>query len=133
MAQTKTPAVTVDALIERDGKILLIKRKNEPFSGSWALPGGFVEYGETVEEALHREIAEETGLKVEISSLFNIYSDPKRDPRGHVISICYTGVGFGNLQAGDDAISTQFFSLDEIVNLNLAFDHDAILKEYMVK
>lgn len=133
MARTKTPAVTVDAIIERDGKILLIKRKNQPFSGAWALPGGFVEYGETVEDALHREIAEETGLKVEINSLYNVYSDPKRDPRGHVISICYTGKGFGKLRAGDDAISAQFFSSEEIGNLNLAFDHNVILKEHVVK
>jgi 8-oxo-dGTP diphosphatase len=97
----RNPALTVDAVIVKNKKILLIKRKQEPYRGQYALPGGFVEYGETVEAALQREVLEETGLVVKIKSLVDVYSDPDRDPRGHVVSVAFAAdiVG-GTLAAG---------------------------------
>lgn len=126
----KKPSITIDAIILNDeGEVLLIKRKNEPFKDMWALPGGFVEYGEKVEEATIREVKEETGLEVEILKLFNVYSDPRRDPRGHTISIVYfCKIMGGKLKGGDDAKEAKFFKFNE--NLPLAFDHLKILKEF---
>jgi 8-oxo-dGTP diphosphatase len=124
----KNPALTVDAVIVKDGKIVLIKRKNEPFQGQYALPGGFVEYGETVEAALRREVLEETGLVVDVSSLVGIYSDPRRDPRGHVVSAAFAAVIVnGALASGSDAAEAIFW---EITNLPpLAFDHAQIIRD----
>jgi 8-oxo-dGTP diphosphatase len=133
MPKPRSPSVTVDAIIERDGRILLIKRKNKPFKGSWALPGGFVEYSEKVEDALSREILEETGLKVETMKFHNVYSEPGRDPRGHVISLCYVVSGSGEGKAGDDAAEMQFFRVEELGGVDLAFDHEKILKDYREK
>ncbi|RLI30286.1 NUDIX hydrolase, partial [Candidatus Bathyarchaeota archaeon] len=88
--EKRLPRIAVDVVIVRkDGSIVLIKRKNEPFKDHWAIPGGFVEYGERVEEAAIREAKEETGLEIRIKKLVGVYSDPNRDPRGHVISITY--------------------------------------------
>ena len=124
----KNPALTVDAVIVKDGKIVLIKRKEEPFQGQYALPGGFVEYGETVEAALRREVLEETGLVVDVSSLVGIYSDPHRDPRGHVVSAAFAAVIVsGALASGSDAAEANFW---EITNLPpLAFDHAQIIRD----
>jgi len=127
----KKPTLTVDAIIKvNDDKIVLVKRKNPPYKGWWALPGGIVEYGETVEEAVKREVCEETGLEIEIEKLVNVYSDPKRDPRGHFISICFlcrkTG---GTLRAATDAANVSTFSLKEVKNLKLAFDHKKMLED----
>jgi len=124
----KNPALTVDAVIINDGKIVLIKRKEKPFQGQYALPGGFVEYGEPVEAALRREVLEETGLLVEISSLVGIYSDPHRDPRGHVVSAAFSAVIVsGALASGSDAAEAHFW---EITNLPpLAFDHAQIIHD----
>jgi len=107
----------------------LIKRKYDPYKGSWALPGGFVEWGETVESAVVREVKEETGLEVDIIELVGVYSDPGRDPRGHTVTVCYlTRKIGGNLKADTDASIAQHFKKDEILKLKLAFDHDVILK-----
>jgi 8-oxo-dGTP diphosphatase len=125
------PAVAVDAIIERNSEALLIKRKNPPFKDRWALPGGFVEYGEPLEDALRREVKEETSLDVEIKRLHGVYSDPKRDPRGHVISICYVASGRGEPAGGDDAVESRFFLFKELLKLNLAFDHNRILKDFL--
>ncbi len=124
----KNPALTVDAVIVKDGKIVLIKRKEEPFQGQYALPGGFVEYGETVEAALRREVLEETGLVVDVSSLVGIYSDPHRDPRGHVVAAAFTALTVsGALTSGSDAAEAIFW---EIKNLPpLAFDHAQIIQD----
>lgn len=122
------PKITVDGLIVQENAIVLIKRGNDPFKDSWALPGGFVEYGEKTEQAIVREVKEETGLICEIRKLFGVYSDPHRDPRGHTISIVYelakTG---GTLKGGDDASDAQFFSLDKLPPL--AFDHLRIIQD----
>ncbi|MEM1874937.1 MAG: NUDIX hydrolase, partial [Candidatus Hadarchaeales archaeon] len=96
-----SPRLAVDAVIKAKNGIVLVRRKNPPFRGKWALPGGFVKYGEKVEEALTREVKEETGLEVEIEKLLGVYSDPSRDPRGHVVSICFLAkVVSGKMRAG---------------------------------
>jgi 8-oxo-dGTP diphosphatase len=125
------PASTVDLIVMSDQGIVLIKRKNEPFKGYWALPGGFLENGkETLEQAASRELFEETNLKTnpERLRLIGVYSNPRRDPRGHVISHTYEVRNYsGNLKAKDDAAEINFFK-----NLpdNLAFDHKKILNDY---
>ncbi|MDP2766382.1 MAG: NUDIX hydrolase [Candidatus Methanoperedens sp.] len=121
-----TPLLTVDALIIYEGKIVLIKRKNPPFEDRFALPGGFVEVGETVEEAVVREAKEETGLDIGLIKLQGVYSDPSRDPRGHTVSICYLAKGRGKLKAGSDAKDIRLFDLYEIPEL--AFDHNKIIE-----
>jgi len=124
----KYSKVTIDAVIIRDGKILLVKRNKNPFKNRWALPGGFVEYGEKVENAVIREVLEETGLKVEIKKLFGVYSDPNRDPRGHTVTIVYLmNVVGGKLESGDDACDAKFFELEKLPEL--AFDHDKIIND----
>jgi ADP-ribose pyrophosphatase YjhB (NUDIX family) len=94
------------------------------------LPGGFVEYGETVEDAVRREMKEEIGLELADLRQFHVYSDPHRDPRGHCISIVFTAVGRGAARAGDDAGAVRLVSLDELAGLALAFDHKKILADY---
>lgn len=128
----KKPSITVDAIILQDQTILLIKRKNEPFKNKWALPGGFVEYGETTEQAVLREIKEETGLLTQIEELVGVYSEPHRDPRGHTISIVYhLKKTNGELLAGDDAGDAKFFNLDTLPELS--FDHKKIIDEFIKK
>jgi 8-oxo-dGTP diphosphatase len=116
----------------KDHSILLVQRKHEPFQGSWALPGGFVEYGETTEQAVIREVQEETGLQTRVHGLLGVYSDPNRDPRGHTITVVYrvTPVG-GVLMAGDDAALVRYFKGDELPRL--AFDHAVIIKDAFKK
>ncbi|MCZ7380347.1 MAG: NUDIX hydrolase [Candidatus Methanoperedens sp.] len=121
-----TPLLTVDALIIFEEKLVLIKRKNPPFKDCFALPGGFVEVGETVEAAVIREAKEETGLDIEIIKLTGVYSDPLRDPRGHTVSVCYLAKGRGKLKAGSDAKDIGLFGLNEIPEL--AFDHNKIIE-----
>ncbi|MBD6955253.1 MAG: NUDIX domain-containing protein [Thermoplasmata archaeon] len=126
----KIPSLTVDGIINEGKSILLIKRGRDPFRGLYALPGGFVEYGETVESAIEREILEETGLSVKIRRILGIYSSPDRDPRGHTVSIVYilerTG---GTPKAGDDAEELKFFDLDNLPEL--AFDHRKIIDDFL--
>lgn len=125
-----TPLLTVDALIIYEEKLVLIKRKNPPYKDMFALPGGFVEIGETVEKAVIREAKEETSLDIEIIRLLGVYSDPNRDPRGHTVSICFITAGHGNLKAGDDASDVELF---DIYNLpELAFDHNKIIEDGIV-
>ncbi|MFX1466049.1 MAG: NUDIX domain-containing protein [Promethearchaeota archaeon] len=128
--ERKIPSLTVDIIIQRkDGSIILIKRKKAPFAEHWALPGGFIEYGETAEHAAIRETKEETGLDVEVIKLVGVYSDPKRDPRGHVIAIAFLAREIrGNLVANDDAKAVKVFKITEIPK-KLAFDHAKIIKD----
>ncbi len=125
----KKPSITVDGILVEEGKILLIQRKKDPFKGFYALPGGFVEYGERTEEAMIREMREETGLEVEIKNLIGVYSDPNRDPRGHTITVVYElQRKGGKLRGGDDASSTIMLPLEELPLL--AFDHNKIVEDY---
>ena len=122
------PRITVDGIVINNQTILLIKRKNEPFKDHWALPGGFVEYGETTEHAVIREVHEETGVTTKINTIAGVYSDPQRDPRGHTISIVYVlDYIHGPVQSGDDAADARFFPLTALPAL--AFDHAQIVQE----
>jgi len=119
--------LTVDVLIRKDDGYVFIKRKNEPYRGWWAIPGGLVEYGETVEEAAIREAKEETALKVKLIRLVGIYSDPIRDPRGHYISVAYLAEAVsGELKAATDAEEVKVFKRKPE---RLAFDHDKIFED----
>jgi 8-oxo-dGTP diphosphatase len=124
----RTPALTVDGILFKNHSILLVQRKHTPFQGAWALPGGFVEYGEKTENAVVREVFEETNLKTKIRSLVGVYSDPHRDPRGHTVTIAYLIDRVdGDLHAGDDACSVKFFKMNQLPAL--AFDHAEIIKD----
>jgi len=124
----KNPIPTVDIIIEIESKgIILIKRKNPPFG--WAIPGGFVDYGESLEEAAIREAKEETNLEVKLIRQFHTYSDPKRDPRHHSISTVYIAKGKGKPKAKDDALEIGIFNELNLPD-EIAFDHRSILKDY---
>ncbi len=132
MKKHKCPIPTVDIIIEikrKNGQegIILIKRKNPPHG--WALPGGFVDCGESLEEAAVREAKEETSLDIKLKSQFHTYSDPKRDPRKHTISTVYVATAQGKPKAQDDAQDIGIFTKEEI-NFPLAFDHQKILADY---
>lgn len=122
-----TPLATTDIVIERDGAVVLVRRRWPPLG--WALPGGFVDVGETVEAAAVREAKEETGLDVRLLALLNVYSDPARDARRHTLSVVYTAVAEGEPQGGDDAAEARWFPLDALPS-PLVFDHAAILDDY---
>ena len=126
----KNPVPTVDVIIEMPEGIVLIKRKN--FPPGWALPGGFVDYGESLEVAAVREAKEETGLDVTELKQFHTYSAPDRDPRQHTISTVFTGKGQGILKADDDAADAGIFTEDNLPE-DFAFDHREIVREYFNK
>ncbi len=123
----RNPVPTVDVIIEMDGGIVLIKRKNYPHG--WAIPGGFVDYGECLEDAAAREAKEETGLNVCGLKQFHTYSAPDRDPRQHTISTVFTAKGQGVLKADDDAADAGVFTEDNLPE-DFAFDHREIVLEY---
>lgn len=123
------PYVTVDAIIELPAGIVIIQRSNPPFG--WALPGGFVDYGESLEEAVIRETKEETNLDLIKPRQFHTYSDPTRDPRFHTIGTVFIAKAKGTPKAGDDAASLKVIKLKEIEKLNFAFDHKKILQDYL--
>jgi ADP-ribose pyrophosphatase YjhB (NUDIX family) len=125
--QPHHPIPTVDIIIKISEGIVLIKRKNPPFG--WALPGGFVEYGEPVENAAKREALEETGLDLKDMKQFHTYSDPHRDPRHHSISVVFVAHGTGEPKAGDDAADIGVFTQGTLPE-PLAFDHSKILSDY---
>lgn len=125
----KNPVPTVDVIIELEGGIVLIERKNPPFG--WALPGGFVDYGESYEHAAVREALEETGLRVTLTEQFHTYSSPDRDPRQHTASTVFIGVAAGKPKGGDDAAKAEVFTRDNLPLL--VFDHARILADYFGK
>jgi len=126
---TRNPVPTVDIIIElAGGGIALIKRKNPP--PGWALPGGFVDYGESVEAAAMREAQEETGLEVELVEQFHTYSDPHRDPRQHTISVVFIARATGEPRGADDAAEARVFDPGELPE-QMAFDHREILADYL--
>ncbi|MFQ6050670.1 MAG: NUDIX domain-containing protein [Candidatus Hydrothermarchaeota archaeon] len=127
----KAPALTVDGIVLKENEIVLIKRKKEPYKGSWALPGGFVECGESVEKAVLREVKEETGLDCKIDMLFGVYSDPKRDPRGHMVSIVYVLEPITQeFLPTTDASEAKWFNIEDLPEL--AFDHGKIVEDFKV-
>ena len=126
----RNPVPTVDVIIECGRGIVLIKRKNPP--PGWALPGGFVEYGESLETAAVREAKEETGLDVELIRQFHTYSDPARDPRRHTITTVYVGKALGTPLAGDDAQEALVFGRDNLPG-PIVFDHAKILDDYFMR
>jgi len=128
----KTPKLTVDAIVDYQGKILLIKRKNPPHG--WALPGGFVDVGEAVETAVQRELKEEANIDLKNLKQFHVYSDPKRDPRFHTISVIFTANSDVEPKAGDDAADVKLYGKADIFELiqseEICFDHGQILTDY---
>lgn len=124
----KTPYLTVDCIIRHQGGIILIERRYPP--KGWALPGGFCEMGETVEHAVRREVKEETGLELEHLKQFHVYSDPKRDPRCHTVSVAFTAEGKGELKGGSDAKNARIFKLDDLPD-DIPFDHRKIIADYI--
>ena len=121
------PAATVDVVVEMPGGVVLIRRRNPP--PGWALPGGFVEAGESAAAAARRELFEETGLAVLGLELFHVYADPRRDPRGPTLSVVFLGRARGTPLGGDDAQEARVFPLDALP-APLAFDHALILDDY---
>jgi 8-oxo-dGTP diphosphatase len=129
MPMPATPALTTDCVVfDARGYVLLIRRKHEPFRGSYALPGGFVDVGETVEAACRRELKEETGLAVGALRLIGVYSDPNRDPRGHTCSVAYlASIDRADVLAGDDAAAAEWVA--DWRSKTVAFDHAQILAD----
>jgi 8-oxo-dGTP diphosphatase len=125
----RNPSLAVDCVVfDPAGRLLLIRRKNPPFQGQYALPGGYVDYGESTEHAAARELKEETSLVATRVALVGVYSDPQRDPRGHVVSIAYRIETAGHdPHAGDDAAAAAFVAGWE--DLDLAFDHRTIVAD----
>ena len=127
--QWRKPSVTADGLVVKGRKVLLIRRRNEPFKGEYALPGGFLEYGETMEDCVIREVREETGIVSEIVGLFGVFSDPRRDPRGHFVTTVYhMRPKGGKLKAGDDAASAKWVDMNDLPRM--AFDHGDIISKF---
>jgi 8-oxo-dGTP diphosphatase len=122
------PLPTVDILIDLEGRGVVLVRRRHPPPG-WAIPGGFVDYGESVPAAARREAEEETGLAVTLRELFHVYSDPKRDARGHTISVVYIATAAGTPRAADDAAEVGVFG-ERDLPAPLAFDHARILADY---
>ena len=128
MASKRYPLLAVDVIVSTSGGVVLVRRAKEPYKGMWALPGGFVHYGERVEDAAIREVKEETGLKVKLGKFVVVYSEPRRDPRGHVISIRFIAERIsGKLAAGSDVKEARIFK--DIPWGELAFDHARILRD----
>jgi 8-oxo-dGTP diphosphatase len=128
--QRRNPLLTVDIIIEiegRPGSVVLVSRRNPPLG--WALPGGFVDYGETVETAAAREAMEETGLEVRNLEQFHTYSDPGRDPRGHTVSVVFTATAAGTPKGGDDARTARAFAGQDLPE-DIVFDHRIVIEDY---
>lgn len=129
----RNPVPTVDIVMQRGSKVLMIRRKKEPFAGRLALPGGFVNEGETAEDAARREVSEETGLEVEPVDILGVYSDPARDPRRHTITVVFVAIRVGGKeQASDDAAEIEWIDFADVQKMKdkIAFDHARILGDY---
>jgi len=126
----RQPRLAADCIIRLEGapdSVVLIRRKNPPHG--WAIPGGFVDLGESVEAAAIREMKEETGLDVTLVRQFHTYSDPARDPRGHTVTVVFIGVAAGTPSGGDDALEARAYAKDHLPR-DLAFDHAQVLDDY---
>jgi 8-oxo-dGTP diphosphatase len=131
MTKYANPTPTVDIILQRDSRVLMVRRRKDPFKDRLALPGGFVNEGETVEEAMKREAIEETSLEVEPVDILGVYSDPKRDPRKHILTVVFIGIIVGGSEkAGDDAASIEWVKIADIQQQQIAFDHAQILHDY---
>jgi 8-oxo-dGTP diphosphatase len=129
MPQYRNPLLTVDIIIETNGGIVLIERKNPPYG--WALPGGFVDYGESLEKSAVREAREETSLSIQLQEQFQSYSDPARDPRHHTVSTVFIATASGEPIADDDAKHAAVFTEENLPN-PIVFDHEKILADYFL-
>lgn len=123
----RNPLVTIDIIIEINEGIVLIERSNTPYG--WALPGGFVDYGESLESSAIREAKEETSLDIKIEEQFHTYSDPDRDPRHHTVTTVFIAKGIGSLKAADDAKNANIFTKTTLPS-PIAFDHGKIISDY---
>lgn len=121
------PSATVDVIVDMGGRVVLVERRFEP--KGWALPGGFIELGESAPAAAVREVREETGLVPTLADLFHVYSDAGRDPRRHTLTVVYLGTATGEARAGDDAARVDLFAPDALPT-PIAFDHARILADY---
>jgi 8-oxo-dGTP diphosphatase len=133
MSMPRQPRLTADVIISPPGdrrRVVLIQRGNPPHG--WALPGGFVDYGESIEEAAVREAREETGLEVTLQRQFHVYSDPSRDERGHTVTVVFLGEAEGTPVGGDDAAQARFFDADALP-ADMAFDHAGILNDFFTR
>ncbi len=129
----RNPVPTVDAIMQRGSKVLMIRRKNAPFEGRLALPGGYVDEGETAEDAARREVMEETSLEIEPIEILGVYSDPARDPRSHTLTVVFVAIIVGgDERAGDDAAGLEWVELADVPKMKdrIAFDHARILADY---
>ncbi len=124
----RNPFPTVDVIIDMGGRIVLVERRNQP--RGWALPGGFIDYGESAEQAAVREAREETGLEVELVEQFHTYSAPDRDPRFHTLSVVFLARADGTPRGGDDARRAELFSPHELPE-PMAFDHARIISDWL--
>lgn len=133
MKKHTNPIPTVDVVIQRGTEVLMVERKNDPYEGRLAFPGGFVNKGETVEGAAKREAMEETSLNVEPVEILGVYSDPKRDPRNHIITVVFVGIVIGGKErARDDSAKIKWIQLNGLeINNYFAFDHAQILSDYI--
>ena len=132
----KNPIPTVDTIIDNNSRVLFIKRVKEPFECKMVFPGGFIKIGETVEEAAIREVMEETSVEVDLDHILGVYSDPNRDPRGHIMSTVFIGKISPNSQnkepiAGDGASSIKWVDIKDIDKEDFGFDHKNVLKDYI--
>jgi ADP-ribose pyrophosphatase YjhB (NUDIX family) len=128
----KNPVPTVDIIIEKDDKIVLIRRKNEPFKGKLAMPGGFVNEGELIEDRAIKEAKEETSLDVKLKEILGVYSIPDRDPRGHLMTTVFIANSIdGKVKGGDDASDAAWFKIDKKILNELSFDHKKIITDYL--
>jgi ADP-ribose pyrophosphatase YjhB (NUDIX family) len=126
----RNPSPTVDVVVTDGENLLLVKRGKRPYKDRWALPGGFVEYGETVEETAVREVLEETGVQIKLEAILGVYSDPQRDPRGHTLTTVFIGRRIaGDPVGGDDAKEALWIDLESLDTSILAFDHSLIVED----
>jgi len=135
LMEYQNPALAVDAAVRCGDTVLLIQRGNPPWKGTWALPGGFVDYGEDPEVAVLRELKEETGLDGDIVKLIDVKGDPNRDPRKHIVSIVYEVNAEGEPVGGDDAADARFWPISDVLNgsLEIAGDHVEILSKWLAE
>jgi ADP-ribose pyrophosphatase YjhB (NUDIX family) len=131
LMEVKTPFLATDIIIQKDERILLILREIEPHKNKLTFPGGFVEYGETIEQAAVREAKEETSLKIRLKEILGVYSDPRREPRFHAVTVVFIAEIIGGKLKGSFEGKPRWYSLKEINFSDLGFDHSKILKDYI--